>query len=207
MVFFSAISFSPYWVSRFCASAWVRPSRDEPSFFSTSARGRVCRSCLPTGFEAVSGAIHVSFHGRRSFRRRCQRASACDGREFYLLAFARKAPHGTNEVWGANIRARKRGLLPRKTISACNAAKVRPGMRASASGSLRVLFVRRGSTGVSATSFQRNDRLTSISLKNSAFGSAAIGVRGGFQRGKAGPLCTSGGEDRLRKGDELRQFP
>ncbi len=30
MVFFSSISLGPYWVSRFCASAWLRPSGDEP---------------------------------------------------------------------------------------------------------------------------------------------------------------------------------
>ena len=51
MVFFSSISFGPYWVSRFCASAWVRPSGDDPSFFSTSARGSVFRSSFASGFE------------------------------------------------------------------------------------------------------------------------------------------------------------
>src|SRR5580658_3735155 len=54
LVFFSAISFGPYWVRRFCASAWVRPSGDEPSFFSTSAKDRVCRLSLATGFDPVS---------------------------------------------------------------------------------------------------------------------------------------------------------
>jgi hypothetical protein len=46
--------------------------------------------------------IHVSFHGRKSFRRRCERASECVGQEFYLLVFARDADCGMAR--GANIR-------------------------------------------------------------------------------------------------------
>src|SRR5271154_2730121 len=76
LVFFSAISFGPYWVNRFCASAWVRPSADEPNFFSTSAQGRDFKSFFALGFDPgldsgasglpVLGSIVVStFSGLR----------------------------------------------------------------------------------------------------------------------------------------------
>ena len=38
------------------------------------------------------------------------------------------------------------------------------------------------------------------------YGLAAIGVMGGFRRGQSW-ASAPGGEDRLRKGDELRQLP
>jgi hypothetical protein len=63
LTFFSAISFGPYLVSRFCASAWVRPSGDEPSFFSTSARGRVFKSSFALGAAPGLGAVLVSAFG------------------------------------------------------------------------------------------------------------------------------------------------
>jgi hypothetical protein len=52
----------------------------------------------------------------------------------------------------------------------------------------------------------RNGRFTSISLKNPVFRAAAICVSGAVSEAKLG-LSASGGEDRRRKGDELRQFP
>ena len=52
LVFFSSISFGPYLVSRFAASAPVRPSGDEPSRFSTSAIGSVFRSSFASEGEA-----------------------------------------------------------------------------------------------------------------------------------------------------------
>ncbi|MGV8917069.1 MAG: hypothetical protein ACOH2R_04575 [Pseudomonas sp.] len=52
LVFFSAISFGPYWVSRFFASASLSPSGEEPSFFSTSAIGSVFRSSLDRPIQA-----------------------------------------------------------------------------------------------------------------------------------------------------------
>ena len=51
MVFFSSISLGPYWASRFSASAWLRPSGDDPSFFSTSASGSDFRSSFASGFD------------------------------------------------------------------------------------------------------------------------------------------------------------
>ena len=44
----------PYWVSRFVASAWLRPSGDDPNFFSTSASGRVFRSSFASRFDPGS---------------------------------------------------------------------------------------------------------------------------------------------------------
>ena len=55
MVFFSSISLGPYWVSRFSASAWLRPSGDEPNFFSTSASGRDFKSSFASGFDPGFG--------------------------------------------------------------------------------------------------------------------------------------------------------
>ncbi len=52
MVFFSVISFGPYCASRFFASSSLRPSGDEPSFFSTSGMGRVFRSSVASGLDA-----------------------------------------------------------------------------------------------------------------------------------------------------------
>ena len=50
------------------------------------------------------------------------------GQEFYLLAFARNAQHGTNRGLGREHFGRgERGPLPWKPIGACNAAKVRLG--------------------------------------------------------------------------------
>jgi hypothetical protein len=68
LVFFSSISFGPYCVSRFFASASVSPSGDEPSFFSTSAIGSVFKSSFGSGFAsgfaaALSGFLLSGFMG------------------------------------------------------------------------------------------------------------------------------------------------
>lgn len=52
LVFFSSISFAPYFASRFVASAWVSPSGDALKRFSTSGNGRVFRSSLASEAEA-----------------------------------------------------------------------------------------------------------------------------------------------------------
>ncbi len=52
--FSPSISLGPYWVSRFFASASVRPSGDELSLFSTSAMGSVFRSSLASGFDGAA---------------------------------------------------------------------------------------------------------------------------------------------------------
>ena len=49
---FSAISFGPYCVRRFCASAWLRPSADDPNFASSSGMGSDFRSSLDSGFSS-----------------------------------------------------------------------------------------------------------------------------------------------------------
>ena len=49
MSFFSSISLGPYRASRSVASAWVRPSGDDPSRFSTSGTGRDFRSSFASG--------------------------------------------------------------------------------------------------------------------------------------------------------------
>ena len=49
LAFLSAISFGPYLASRFPASAWVRPSGDDDSRFSTSGTGRDFRSSFASG--------------------------------------------------------------------------------------------------------------------------------------------------------------
>ena len=65
MVFLSSISFGPYWVSRFFASACVRPSGDDANFFSTSANGRDLKSSFAWGFDPGldSGALGLSVLG------------------------------------------------------------------------------------------------------------------------------------------------
>ena len=60
LTFFSSISFGPYWVSRFCASACVRPSGDDRSRFSTSAMGRDLRSSFASGFDSAAGSPRAS---------------------------------------------------------------------------------------------------------------------------------------------------
>jgi hypothetical protein len=53
--FFSSISLGPYLASRPVASAWLRPSGDEPSRFCTSATGRDFRSSFASGTGPGSG--------------------------------------------------------------------------------------------------------------------------------------------------------
>ena len=61
------ISLGPYWASRFCASASLRPSGDDPSFFSTSDRGRDFKSSFASGFDpgldsGSLGLVSIGFH-------------------------------------------------------------------------------------------------------------------------------------------------
>src|SRR5580658_9729211 len=51
LVFFSAISFGPYWIKRFCASAWVNPSGADPSFVCNADIGSDFRSSWVSGFD------------------------------------------------------------------------------------------------------------------------------------------------------------
>src|SRR5665648_1185283 len=64
----SAISFGPYWARRSFASAWLRPSGEVPSCFSTSDMGIDLRSffwsVVVAGSESVS-YTHLRAHETR----------------------------------------------------------------------------------------------------------------------------------------------
>ncbi len=87
LVFFSTISFGPYFVSLVAASAWVRPSGEEPRRFSTSAIGSVFRSSLAaTGAACLApcglGWAALAFAMVAFLCSAAQRETAVDGRRF-----------------------------------------------------------------------------------------------------------------------------
>ena len=94
LVFFSSISLGPYWASRFCASACVRPSGDDPNFFSTSARGRDFRSSFASGF-VMFMAFCAPARAIQSFAS-AQLAAASEQPDFAMNERYKNANHGAH---------------------------------------------------------------------------------------------------------------